>query len=688
MAKMQSVDDILAQLRAQQAPGGGPSALDTALTGLLGGVPTSSLLSRGASTGPATNATDLGSLLTQGVDLSAPPPAGGFDRLANLPSAGSSSAAPGAPAGMADPGLLSAFADPPSQPSKLSRGSSSSSGPSQTMGDSDTSLPSGGLLGVNTAQPRGLLGSVGSGVSRFASGIGAYLHDADPTTGLTGADHLRMLGASMRDDPRYAIALQDEFKDRGATMLKRAQLAKDNAQAAAIFGGGGSDAVGGVAGSGAAGAPAVPSGSPGGVTSADGSHTNAPDPTATKPGAPLMGLSAQQRKGLAIAAFQSGHADQAASIMSGDVTSDSNGYMIDHKTGQVLGKLPLHQYVNGSLVDPNDPNAPSFIPTLPNGIVPDGTGGVTNARGYTGAMAAQAGATTGATAAANAGFDLVPVPDGRGGTRMMPRSVAVALLGGNGGGAAGAGPGAGGGPPSIAGGIQPESPGGLSPTAAAVVSQLPRLGGRRAAPAPSGGGMGSGFGTAPSAADTELATGRAKNQAAREAGQPKAFSGLRDQARATDFVLDAIDKVLPKINGWTTGLGSNLAGIKGSAAHDVQADIDTIRANVGFDRLQQMRDSSPTGGALGQVSEQENKLLQSVMGSLDAGQSSSQLSSNLRGLATQLRAAKAQRERLYNDSFAGAGGGASSPSRGGGFSQADMRSAALAELARRRSAGR
>ena len=687
---MQSVDELLAQLRAQQSSGGGPSALDTALTSLLGGVPTGGLLGGGASASPATNATDLGSLLTQGVDLGAPPPPGGFDRLANLPSAGSSSAAPGAPAGMAAPGLLSAFTDPPPQPSQLSRGSSSASGPSQTMGGSDTSLLGGPPASADMPDaPRGLLGGVGHAVGGFFGGLGSYLNDADPTTGLTGADRIRRFAASMRDDPRYGTALDDEFKDRGNLVLKRAQLAQENDAVSAFLGGGNSGPLADLGpGSASAAGTMTPTAAPGagintgsGVTSADGSHMNAPDPTATKPGAPMLGLSDTQRKGLAAIALRSGHADQAASIMSGDVTSDSNGYMIDHKTGQVLGKLPIHQYVNGFNVDPNSPDAPKYVPNLPNGIVPDGAGGVTNAKGYVGAMAAQAGATTDATAGATARYDLVAVPDGRGGTRMMPRSVAAALLGGSGGGAAGAGSG------SIAGGITPDG-GGLSPAAAAVVGRLPRSGGRRGAPAPDASGMGggAGLGVAPSAADTALSTGRAQTQVTREAGQPKAFNGLRDQARTTDFVLNAIDGVLPKIGNFTAGFGSSLSGIKGTPAHDLQASLDTIRANVGFDRLQTMRDSSPTGGALGQVSEQENKLLQSVAGSLDAGQSPDQLRSNLMGLQKQLRAIKAQRSALYDSTYAHAGGGGSSS--GGGFSQADMRSAALAELARRRAAGR
>jgi len=52
-----------------------------------------------------------------------------------------------------------------------------------------------------------------------------------------------------------------------------------------------------------------------------------------------------------------------------------------------------------------------------------------------------------------------------------------------------------------------------------------------------------------------------------------------------------------------------------SRLHDY---LTTIRANLGFDKLTQMRAESKTGGALGQVSEMENKLLQAVNGALEA----------------------------------------------------------------------
>ena len=68
---------------------------------------------------------------------------------------------------------------------------------------------------------------------------------------------------------------------------------------------------------------------------------------------------------------------------------------------------------------------------------------------------------------------------------------------------------------------------------------------------------------------------------------------------------------------------------------DLDAAIETINARVGFDELQAMRDASPTGGALGQVSELELKQLNAALGSLNRKQSKEQFLRNLERVETQ-----------------------------------------------------
>lgn len=118
-----------------------------------------------------------------------------------------------------------------------------------------------------------------------------------------------------------------------------------------------------------------------------------------------------------------------------------------------------------------------------------------------------------------------------------------------------------------------------------------------------------------------------KNKAAEEqaAGRQKLTE------RYGDVVTNDIDRTLNLIKeSNVTGLWSLAQSVPGTDAHNAAKLLDTIRANVGFERLQQMRASSPTGGALGQVSELENRLLQSTLGNLELSQSKEQLEYNLK----------------------------------------------------------
>lgn len=67
----------------------------------------------------------------------------------------------------------------------------------------------------------------------------------------------------------------------------------------------------------------------------------------------------------------------------------------------------------------------------------------------------------------------------------------------------------------------------------------------------------------------------------------------------------------------------------GTDARKLGNTLDTLRANIGFDKLQEMRANSPTGGALGQVSNLENLLLQATSGRIDQFETPQQLQEQL-----------------------------------------------------------
>jgi hypothetical protein len=125
-----------------------------------------------------------------------------------------------------------------------------------------------------------------------------------------------------------------------------------------------------------------------------------------------------------------------------------------------------------------------------------------------------------------------------------------------------------------------------------------------------------------------------------EEAAAKEKKGEQQKAQSTDIVTQDIDRVLKagkESSLPTTGpIGGMLANIPGTAAYDTSKLLTGIKANISFDALQKMREASPTGGALGAVSDKEGELLQSVYGSLAQSQGTPQFEYNLKRLKNTL----------------------------------------------------
>jgi hypothetical protein len=97
-----------------------------------------------------------------------------------------------------------------------------------------------------------------------------------------------------------------------------------------------------------------------------------------------------------------------------------------------------------------------------------------------------------------------------------------------------------------------------------------------------------------------------------------------------DRIIGKVDQALSKVGLNTTGIGGAvMRSIPGSEAKNLESDLETIKANLGFAELQAMRDASPTGGALGAIAVQELIALQSTVASLDQAQDAKQLKARL-----------------------------------------------------------
>ena len=124
-----------------------------------------------------------------------------------------------------------------------------------------------------------------------------------------------------------------------------------------------------------------------------------------------------------------------------------------------------------------------------------------------------------------------------------------------------------------------------------------------------------------------------ETNAAQEASQKRAET----QRRESDVVLSTIGNIKETIgSGGTfdlpeTGIvGSRLAnmGINQEAVN-VKNQLGTLQGMIGFDRLQRMREESPTGGALGAISERELSLLSAQLGTLEQSSDAATLTQTL-----------------------------------------------------------
>lgn len=113
---------------------------------------------------------------------------------------------------------------------------------------------------------------------------------------------------------------------------------------------------------------------------------------------------------------------------------------------------------------------------------------------------------------------------------------------------------------------------------------------------------------------------KASNEAQKATIAKQAIVGIREKINKGGFFN------LPEVGVVGARLADN--GLNQEAV-DVKRKLETLQSIVSFDRLQQMREASPTGGALGAVSERELALLQSSMGALSNDMSVEDLNGTL-----------------------------------------------------------
>lgn len=163
-----------------------------------------------------------------------------------------------------------------------------------------------------------------------------------------------------------------------------------------------------------------------------------------------------------------------------------------------------------------------------------------------------------------------------------------------------------------------------------------------------------------------------KDWAAAPATLQKEGNMVKSQVMEHDLVSGKIDTAINQIDSnpnITTGLvGDLFSAVKGTPQYDLAQNLETIKANIGFDQIQNMKDNSQSGSSgLGAISNMEEELLQAINGSLAPGQSAAQLKGNLEQIKQRIAAITAAKQAaVLQDIERYKRGPQASPTLGGG----------------------
>lgn len=141
----------------------------------------------------------------------------------------------------------------------------------------------------------------------------------------------------------------------------------------------------------------------------------------------------------------------------------------------------------------------------------------------------------------------------------------------------------------------------------------------------------------------------AKEIQAREAKRPQATTALKTYESKSDSLANDLEKLAnhPGLSGISGAIfGRTPSGTKDSMA--AQALYDSIIARGGFKELQDMRAASPTGGALGNVSNQEGQYLRDAFAPISRTQATEDLAAALRNAAQAVRESKSRVKEAYD----------------------------------------
>ena len=118
------------------------------------------------------------------------------------------------------------------------------------------------------------------------------------------------------------------------------------------------------------------------------------------------------------------------------------------------------------------------------------------------------------------------------------------------------------------------------------------------------------------------------------------------------------------LSGITGGVFGRVGSVS-AASTSAQADLNQLKAKAGFEALQSMRDRSPTGGALGNVSDTEGRRLEASAAALEQAQGTEDFQTKLDRYIEDLERSKKSLKNAFDTQYSGVKAKASTTSSGG-----------------------
>ena len=143
-----------------------------------------------------------------------------------------------------------------------------------------------------------------------------------------------------------------------------------------------------------------------------------------------------------------------------------------------------------------------------------------------------------------------------------------------------------------------------------------------------------------------------KERTVREAAFPKANASFNASINDISTLKRDLEKLksMPGLDNITGGIEGRLPSISREATA-AQAVLDKILAKGQFRSLQQLRDNSPTGGAVGNVSDAEGKALRDSFGALSQTQGDADFREQINSVIADLDFAERNLKSAFEDTY-------------------------------------